>query len=173
MSSWYLLTLVGKDRPGIVAGVTTALYKMGANLGEASMVQLGGNFTIMVLAQYKGTEKELSEFILPVAKKFDLRLHIDSVLEPKHQTSLPDVRITVYGADRSGIVAEATTALANAGLNILNLESDVGGGPNSIYILIIEGTADKGIDALQKVLDDLARDKKLETRLSPIDTLIG
>ena len=170
MNPWYLLTLVGKDRPGIVAGVTHALYKEGANLGEASMVQLGGNFTIMVLAQYEGTTDELTKVILPVAKDFDLRLHVDPVLEPRHQANTPDVRITVYGADRAGIVAEVTTALAEAGLNILNLETDVGG---AIYILIIEGTANQGIDALQKVLDDLAREKNLETRLSPIDTLIG
>jgi len=173
VTDWFLLTLVGKDQPGIVAGVTSALYKGGANLGEASMVQLGGNFTIMVFAQFEGTSDDLSELIHPVAKEFDLRLHVDPILEPIHQASQPDVRITIYGADRTGIVAEATGALAEAGLNILSLESDVGGGENSIYILIIEGIANKGIDALQKVLDKLADEKLLETRLMPIDTMIG
>ena len=37
MSNWYMLTVVGRDRPGIVSQVTLALYKGGGNLGEASM----------------------------------------------------------------------------------------------------------------------------------------
>jgi peptide deformylase len=37
---WFMLTLVGKDRPGIVAQITRALYEGDCNLGEASMVRL-------------------------------------------------------------------------------------------------------------------------------------
>ena len=44
-----MLALVGKDRPGIVAEVTHVLYEMKGNLGETSMVRLGGNFTIMLM----------------------------------------------------------------------------------------------------------------------------
>ena len=51
MSHWYMVTLVGKDRPGIVAHVTNALYEEGCNLGETSMLRLGGNFSIMMMVQ--------------------------------------------------------------------------------------------------------------------------
>src|SRR4030067_3820292 len=54
MKRWYMVTVVGKDRPGIVAGLTEALYRGGANLGEASMARLGGNFTIMLMVQIDG-----------------------------------------------------------------------------------------------------------------------
>ena len=44
------------------------------------------------------------------------------------------------GADRAGIVAQVTGQAAAAGLNILDLESDVGGTESHpIYILQIEG----------------------------------
>ena len=86
----------------------------------------------------------------------------------------PDVRITVYGADRAGIVAEATGTLAEKGFNILNLESDVGGtAENPIYIMTIEGVAEQGIEVLEEALKKLAQDQGLETQLEPIDTLIG
>ena len=42
MENWYMLTLVGKDRPGIVAEVSQVLFEAGGNLGEASMARLGG-----------------------------------------------------------------------------------------------------------------------------------
>ena len=86
----------------------------------------------------------------------------------------PDVRITVYGADRAGIVAEATGALTEKGFNILNLESDVGGTEeHPIYVMTIEGVAEQGIQVLEEALQKLAREKGLETQLEPIDTLIG
>ena len=44
-----MLTLVGEDQPGIVAAVTEALFAKGMNLGEASMLRLGGNFTVMMM----------------------------------------------------------------------------------------------------------------------------
>ena len=40
MQNWYMLTLVGKDGPGIVAEVSQTLFEAGGNLGEASMVRL-------------------------------------------------------------------------------------------------------------------------------------
>ena len=57
MQNWYMLTLVGKDRPGIVAEVSQTLFEAGGNLGEASMARLGGNFTVMLMLQI---ENELS-----------------------------------------------------------------------------------------------------------------
>ncbi len=51
MKKWLMLTVVGADRPGIVARVTDALYKGGCNLGEASMMRLGGNFTIILMGR--------------------------------------------------------------------------------------------------------------------------
>ncbi len=87
---------------------------------------------------------------------------------------VPDVRITVYGADRSGIIAEATGILAEKGFNILNLESDVGGTKeNPIYVMTIEGVAEQGIEILENALQKLAQEKGLEAQLEPIDTLIG
>ena len=169
-----MLTLVGKDRPGIVARVSAALYRGGCNLGEASMARLGGNFTIMLMVQYAGTVKALEKIIAPVCDPLGLRRHVAGIEGELHHHVEPNVRISVYGADRAGIVAEATGALAEAGLNILNLESDVGGtSEKAIYIMTIEGVASKGIDALQKALEVLAAEKNVEIRLSPIDTLMG
>ena len=54
MKKWFMLILVGKDQPGIVAQITRALYEGECNLGEASMVRLGGNFTVMLMVQSAG-----------------------------------------------------------------------------------------------------------------------
>lgn len=175
MDSWFMLTVVGEDRPGIVAKLTHALFEGGCNLGEASMIRLGGSFTIMLMVKYKGSEKSLGELIEPVIDSLDLHQHIDRMDGGLHQHQKPDVKITVYGADRAGIVAQVTGVLAETGLNILDLESDVGGtNDKPIYIMIIEGCATEGIDSLQSALDIVIREGDgIEATIEPIDTMIG
>ena len=170
---WYMLTLVGKDRPGIVAHVTSALYEGGANLGETSMMRLGGNFTIMMMVQFSGTTHALQDLVGGVAESLGLQLHIDHIEARLHDHRIPDVRITVYGADRAGIVAKVTGVLAEAGLDILELDSDVAGtDAEPIYIMNIEGHAAEGVPALESALD-IVRAEGIDASLQPIDTLVG
>jgi glycine cleavage system transcriptional repressor len=168
-----MLTLVGKDRPGIVAHVSAALFDGGCNLGEASMIRLGGNFTIMMMVQFDGTTKGLDDLMEPVADSMGLHRHIDRIDAELHHHLEPDVRITVYGADRSGIVARITGALAEAGLHILDMDTTVAGTEEKpIYIMQIEGHAAEGVEALQSALDIVVQDG-IEAQLEPIETMIG
>jgi len=173
MSNWFMVTLVGKDRPGIVAHVCSALYEGGANLGETSMLRLGGNFTIMMMVNYDGTKKALSEILSTEAESLDLQLHVDAIDGQLHRHLLPSMRITVAGADRAGIVARVTGVLAEVGFNILELESDVAGSEEKpIYILHIEGDSPEGMQAVASALE-LVRGDGIDVSLSPVDTLIG
>lgn len=169
-----MLTLVGKDQPGIVARLSTALCHGGCNLGESSMARLGGNFTIMLMVQYSGTASELENLIGPVAKSLDFHKHVDSVTGGEHFLIQPNVRISVYCPDRPGIMEEVTGTLAEAGLNILNLDSNIGTKENTTtYYIHIEGVASNGMDPLYEALDRLSEEKKMQTQLIPIDTLLG
>ncbi|MDM8548161.1 glycine cleavage system protein R [Candidatus Venteria ishoeyi] len=175
MKNWFMLTLVGQDQSGIVAQVTQALYQGGCNLGEASMVRLGGNFTMMLMVNSNVDESGLAAMLSPVADKLQLHVHLDAIEGRLHQHPKTDVCINVYGADRSGMVAEITARLAAAGLNIVDLSSDVGGvDQKPIYIMQIEGVAEKGMAPLQQALDALQQQygHEFEVHLSPIDTLI-
>lgn len=173
MKCWYMLTVVGRDRPGIVAGLTEALYRGGANLGEASMARLGGNFTVMVMAETDAGEAGVKALVEPFAKGMDLHVHVDAIEGRLHEHLEPNVRIVVHGADRPGIVAQVTGALAGAGFNILDLETDVGGsGKQPIYVMIIDGHAQGGAGALEAVLAPV-RAAGVEVRITAIDVLVG
>jgi glycine cleavage system transcriptional repressor len=171
-SQWYMLTVVGGDQPGIVAKLTDALYRGGCNLGEASMVRLGENFAVMLMVE--GADATVLERLLrPVTDALQLRLHIDPIQGRLHHHQEPNVQVTVHGADRPGIVAQVTGALARAGCNILDLNSDVGGSEQlPIYIMIIEGYAPGGTAAIEPALEGLRR-AGIEVRVSGLDTLIG
>jgi glycine cleavage system transcriptional repressor len=170
---WYMLTLVGKDRPGIVAHVTHALYEGGCHLGETSMMRLGTSFTIMMMVRYTGTINALQKLLQTETESLGLHLHIDHIEGGLHHHHQPDVRISIYGADRAGIVAHATGALAEAGLDILDLNSDVAGTEaEPIYIMHIEGQAREGVPALQSALE-IIKKEGVDAQLTPVDTMLG
>ena len=170
---WYMLTVVGKDRPAIVARITSALYEGGCNLGEASMTRLGGNFTVMLMVQYAGNTAALEGLVAPVSESLGLKLHVDRIEGQLHRHPEADVHISVFGADRAGIVAQVTTALAEAGLDILDLQSDVAGTEDKpIYIMQIEGRALQGVAALGAAVQILDG-QGMEVHLEPIDLMLG
>ncbi len=170
---WYMLTLVGRDRPGIVAHITHALFEGGCHLGETSMMRLGGNFTIMMMVRCAGSAHVLEQLVAGQAESLGLRLHVDRIEGGLHEHMEPDVRITVYGADRPGIVAHVTGALAEAGLDIFDLISDVGGTAQApIYILQIEGRALEGIPALASALE-IVKGEGVDVQITPIELMVG
>ncbi len=174
MKNWFMLTLVGQDRPGIVAGVTRALYEGNCNLGEASMVRLGGMFTIMMMVESESDRAQLEAITCPTDEFAELRVSIDPIEGTLHSHIEPNYRFTVYGADQAGIVAETTETLARLGLNIINLESDVAGtDENPIYILHIEGETKKKQEKIEKAMAELSQRKNIEIKVTPINTLIG
>ena len=173
MVDWNMLTLVGVDRPGIVARVTRAVFEAGGSLGEASMLRLGGNFTIMMMVAADGPRAELEQRVAPVAAELGLRFHMDPLDGGLHRHQVPNVRVRVMGADRSGIVAQVTGALANAGFNILELESDVAGDPeHPVYIMNIQGYSEQTIESLRASVVMLAREG-IRVDIASVETLIG
>ncbi|HEC17666.1 MAG TPA: ACT domain-containing protein [Sedimenticola sp.] len=170
MNNWKMVTLVGEDRPGIVADVTDALYRNGWSLGEASMMRLGGNFTIMMMVAGDG---DLEAALAPVAEKLGLRLHVDAISGGLHRHLAPNIQVRVMGADRPGIVARVTGALAKTGFNILELESDVAGTEEApVYIMTIQGVADATLESLRRAVEGLD-EEGMDVSVSPIETLIG
>lgn len=173
MKNWYLLSLVGKDRPGIVAQLSAGLCKNGCNLGDSSMARLGNNFTMMLAVQFDGSQEALGNIVAPLAGAMDLNQHLMKIEQGTHHIE-PDVRINLFSEDRKGIVEDVTNLLAQAGLNILTLESNLDDNPgSSTYYVHIEGTVSDGITPLYEVLDRLTDEKNIQSQLIPINAHVA
>ena len=76
-------------------------------------------------------------------------------------------------APYAGIVAQVTAALAEAGFNILDLESDVAGtAERPVYIMQIAGVADVPVETIERALEPL-REDGVDVNVSAIETYIG
>jgi glycine cleavage system transcriptional repressor len=77
------VTIIGNDRPGIVAGAAEVLYRLGCNIEDSSCTILGGEFAMILIVSHKkpfsksqllddfktfGKAMQLSVFVRPLTK---------------------------------------------------------------------------------------------------------
>jgi glycine cleavage system transcriptional repressor len=157
------VSVMGADRPGIVAGVSRVLYENACNIEALSQTVIMGQFAmIVVVAPLKGSKPEALENALAVlAREMGLEIHA-RMLDPKGrpgfdlQGAEPFV-ITVRGQDRPGLVSAITAILAGQGINITRLGAEVVPlGQQLEYIQIYEVDIPKQLDfaLIQRALRD-------------------
>lgn len=175
MENWFMLSMVGKDQPGIVARLSASLCKAGCNLGESSMAALSDNFTIMMMVHWEGSQEELVNVVQPISDNLGLTFNVHPVPGKLEHHRQPDIRVSIYAEDRKGIIEDATTALADAGLNILHLDSNFDeetGSVHPVFYLHIEGTLSRGIEPVEQALDILCEEKQMNIQLIPVNPSI-
>ncbi len=142
------VTVIGTDRPGIVAAVTRVLVDQGCNLEDTSMSILRGHFAmVLIVAATDAVDAAGLELALGQATAaLDLLVAVRAVGEPRPPTSPSGEAWTlvVYGADHPGIVHGITTALADLGVNIVDLTTRVSGEEQPVYSMVMEVTLPPG-----------------------------
>ncbi|HVM66824.1 MAG TPA: ACT domain-containing protein [Acidimicrobiales bacterium] len=156
------VSAIGADRPGIVAAVTKVLVDRGCNLEDASMSILWGHFAMMLVVDApEGADAGgLEEEIAAATRPFGLVVVVRAIDEAGGQTGQGEEwTVSLYGADRPGIVHRVSTALAAAGANITDLTTRVIGDPGQpVYAMFLDVIAPTGSSldvALAAVAEDL------------------
>jgi glycine cleavage system transcriptional repressor len=144
-----VVTAVGEDRPGIVAALTGALLDIGGNLADVRAALLRGSFaTMLAVSVPDGVDAaDVERALAPVAAELGLGLHAAPAAPTHGGPARERAVLSVYGADRPGIVHGIATALADRGANILDLSARLVGEP-PIYVLGIELELPDGVGAV-------------------------
>jgi glycine cleavage system transcriptional repressor len=136
------VTAIGRDRPGIVAAVTGALLEAGGNVKDSQMSILGGHFSVMLLVEVPdGVDRgDVTGRLGDVAQEHELEaISVAEVSEGATRPPAPTHVLSVYGADHPGIVHAVSSALAEAGANITDLETKVVGSDEApVYVMLLE-----------------------------------
>jgi glycine cleavage system transcriptional repressor len=177
MSRRWILTAIGKDRPGIVAGVTKVLYDLGGNLEDSAMTRLAGEFSIMVVfaAPQQLTAMRLEHAFKPTASRLRLAVHVKALAaSPRRAPRLRPHLISVYGADRPGIVYRIARLLAQSRVNITDLSTHRTTGSHPLYHLLLEVELPPRLDArrLQRRLSALGRQLGVTVSLRAAETAV-
>ncbi len=164
-----VISAVGRDRPGIIAALARALLDLGGNLDDIAMTRLHGAFAAMMAARLPSekTEEDARTALAPVAREMGLTVTVQSVPDA-HAEAPPDTLLTVYGADKPGIVHAVAAALAATGANITDMDTRLTGSPAApVYVMLLEVAAG-GAD-LAGSLAELGRDLGVDISARALD----
>ncbi len=117
--SQLIITAVGPDRPGIVGELTAHLHGGGANILDSRMVNLRGEFAMLILIEAAG---ELRGQLAGIGEKIGLRLSVSELRGGTRVRGLP-FRLKTYSMDQPGIVARISQVLREFGVNIEELSA--------------------------------------------------
>jgi glycine cleavage system transcriptional repressor len=150
------ITVVGRDRPGIVADVSAALAGLRFNLTDSTMTLLRGHFAMTLICVGGPAVTDVEAALLPLTADGNLVATVRQV--PPDPGPIPGgtpFTLIVHGADRLGIVAAVTGVLARAGGNITDLTTRLSG---ALYLLSAEVDVPPTVDTddLMAQLDDVA-----------------
>lgn len=175
-----ILTVVGKDHPGIIATVTGILFRYGCNLEDISMTILEGQLAMMLVFSSNPRQRaRLEQAFGKLPQKKDLSFFWkDAKAElkrgEKHQRGSVPYLISAFGRDRTGIVFKASDYLARQKINITDLNSRIlGQGKNALYMMLLEADVPKNVkpERLAEGLKRLAKSLGVEIQLKPVEPI--
>lgn len=163
------VTVLGTDRPGIVADVTAALASVGGNLEDSTMTLLRGHFAMVVLVRTDRPVAEIEAALAPLTTDGRLAALVRAL--PVGEAAAPSgavFTLRVHGADRPGIVAAITQVVADHGGTIVDLGTRLSRG---LYVLTAELQLPVGATPvrLEEQLTAAARQVGVEVHLDPVD----
>ena len=175
-----VLTVTGKDRPGIIGQVTGLLFRSGANLEDISMTILENQLAMVMIVNTKNKSSETAcRKSLGKFSKSGLSVNWKSLpgktsAVRKHSKGSRTYILSAAGRDRTGIVFKISSFFAGLHLNITDLNSKIlpqtSGG---LYVLILEVDVPAGFSQkkIEKGLSALRKDLQIDIQWRPMESL--
>jgi glycine cleavage system transcriptional repressor len=119
-----IITAVGPDRPGLVGELTGQLHRVGGNILDSRMVNLRGQFAVVVLVEMSEQDASRADKDLPdFGKQIGLSLIVTPQAGARPLVEGLHYRLKTYSSDQPGIVARLTNLLRSHGVNIEELSA--------------------------------------------------
>lgn len=160
------VTTIGDDQPGIIARVTGVLLDVGGNIEDSAMTVLRGQFAIVLLVSTDADPVQLEDALVEATADLELFVSVREVGEG-HRVDPPTHVVSVYGADRPGIVHDVTTELARHGVNVTDLRTQVLG--SDVYAMLLEVALPDAVNADELTERLRAAAAGLEVTVRPLD----
>lgn len=127
MPQHLVLSVMSKDRVGIIAAVTRAVYELKGNIDAISQTVMRGYFTLILTVAFpdESSPDEIRRKIEGEGHKGELAVSV----QPRDLKAAqkPVVRggeqfvLTIMGRDHPGIISRISSYLASRGINIVDL----------------------------------------------------
>jgi glycine cleavage system regulatory protein len=169
LKQYFAIQAIGKDRNGLVANLTGVVCeRFGCNIETSMMTILGGHFasTMIVSSTAALDEDNLSEALGEIDLGTpDRSVYISPLAEEDFRQAWRGAshEVTVEASERTGLLHQASAALAIAGVNITAVNSSCGidGGGRCTVLLEVSLPGDMKSEDLMPILRERLPDDVL------------
>ena len=162
MQKQMILSVLAKDRPGVIADITGAIYKLDGDLADLNQSVLCGYLTMILIATFDGDVTpedvlaEISHIDTPVKFEVSIKV-IDEPIDLNHYKLPQETYImTVQGQNRSGLVYSVSSFCYSHNINIHDLATTL---RNDRYTMVLQLDLSR-VDSIKRVQDDLVKFSK-------------
>ena len=175
MDGYAVLTVVGDDRPGLVDEVTRFVLDCGANLEDGRMVNLHGQFAMMMLIDAAEPVIDCLRGRLPELRQTS---QVRAELTPAGEAATSAAaaipyRLTASGMDHPGLVQPVAHLLAERHINIESAQTTlshapVTGAPLFEMEFVVSVPAELAVAELRAALSALCDELNMDWRLATL-----
>jgi len=126
-----VVTVVGPDRPGLVSELSDRGRALGASWAESRMASLAGQFAGIVRFDVAAANADALAASLGGLESLGLRVVIARGVAAPAASDAGLVTLELVGLDRPGIVRDISRVLAEAGISIEELDTEIASGAMS------------------------------------------
>src|SRR2546428_487119 len=126
-----ILSAIGPDRPGLVDEVSRYVFERGGNVEDSRMVNLRGQFAIMMLVG--GTDAAIARMRNDIDSLSPIGLHAEvhaaSDARPVASADAMPYRLTATAMDQSGLMHRVAHLLRSLNVNIESAQTSLTAAP--------------------------------------------
>lgn len=116
-----VLTIIGRDRAGVVASLADVVRFHDGNWKRSELAEIGGTFAGVVVVEVGGDRVDELLTNLLILRDQGLHVTAQQVEQPTVAPEADEVRLRLTGDDRPGVVHEISTAISDLGISISRL----------------------------------------------------
>ncbi|MEM7435268.1 MAG: ACT domain-containing protein [Myxococcota bacterium] len=164
-----VVTVIGKDRPGLVESVSAAIESHGGSWVESRMAHLAGHFAGILRASVPDSSVDGLTAALQALVHDGLQVTIERGFSASPEEGNL-ILLELIGSDRPGIIHKISEALAARGVNVDELDTQCEGAPWSGDALFkatarLRAPRSLDIDQLREGLEAIAADLMVDITL--------
>ena len=168
-----VVTVIGKDRPGLVESVAAVVDEHGGSWVESRMSRLAGEFAGILRVSVPAASVDGLSEALEALRSDGLRVVIERGVEETVEEGHVIV-LELIGSDRPGIVHKISEALAARGVNVDELNTECEGAPWSGDTLFkamarLRAPRTLDLDQLRESLEAIAGDLMVDISIGEAD----
>lgn len=173
MTKQMIISVMSKDRPGIIASITGAIYRLGGDVADLNQTVLCGYLTMILSVSFEPevTKEDVLAAISHIKTECKFEVSIKEIAhDPETGAHPPETYIlTVQGPNKAGIVHGISQFCFDHDINILDLATTLKNDQYTMALQLDLTRSASSVEALQKELEEYGRQGNLTVMIQHND----